>query len=1295
MNMQLKKIKMSTLSVSLTALMFSGVSQASDLQIYATPTAGQKTVVLMVDVSGSMTSGTGVLGVNRLQAVKNGLLAVLDSKDSKLNNIVLGLGVYPRVSNIDAGKILVPAEKLGNPAGINTPESAQRQRLRAIVINLTTATGTPTSHAYAEAASYLMGTRPYGEVTTTYYQKYRRYNSSYNECNNYSSSFKTLEYDSDVKYYYECSLWKTSNVGLPSTSSYAFKLGSNNNERYYTVKSTTENIKIDTTYSGFDSAVSDAIKNTSGVSHYKSPLPTNKVTCDGQGIYVLSDGEPNGTSNTAAQTQMRHVLTNPLANTPSSFSCANSTTLTNPLTGGDSGGNWQCMGEFAKALYSGENPAGVKIQTAFVGFGSSFNNLNSTSSNAQDIKNACKLGSRLKGDSCSYYQLDGINQNTNATLKNPLTGYGNGGFYTGNNAADVTQSVLNFIDNLGTDPLEPLPTGSISIPVDALNPNGLQNVGYLRMLEPNPAQPSLLTWVGNLKKYSMTNGVLVDGTTNIFNATGGFIAATKNMWGARTQNDGGKINIGGAYEMMPVPISTNTTKLRNVFTDASSATSNSITSLVTIKSDGQYDASKPLLKIGDLATGTVISKDSILNAFRAQSILKDFPLNIRLKLLNYMGFKVDAALEEFPANDDVAYEGSPYFSMGGIIHSFPVQMTYSGTVTESGELATTDIVLPDNTILKPRQQSVLYGSMEGGLHIVDASTGIEQMAFIPAELLNNTNTSSALVKSGSGTPAPAHGVDSPWVLDATYRTVGTYPNSQIKATKMDVLGGLRMGGASYYGLDVLDPTAPKLKFRIGADQTDFARMGQSWSKPILINIRYNGVPTRAFVVGGGYDACYEEPRFTLSSSATVNDSTSCTAKTRAKGNAVYVVDAETGKRLFWASNTGSNADNANLRHSIVSRISTLDRDGDGYIDHLYFGDLGGQIFRVDLDNFQKKTTTTLATGSTVSYSAFGVRTIRLANLATTSTGAAIAAGDQPRFYEPVTLTIHDEVSNTFILVGAASGDRSTPLDVAPIDGREGLSPAVALTGRPTNKVFGIFDLDFQKQDLITNLNLTGNYDSTTAINSVPLKNRLITRDITLKDLLADPQTTLTGNETIYSKFFNGTASKFGWYRSLSWSWDTNVTGLELSGSGTAAFRKPGGLKAFEEPIAIGNNLFVSVYDPEGTGVTPQNPCLPRVIGETDRQQYCLPFGICVNDSGAIDTTREKKTGFKVEKLPDGTYKNTNVIGKGIQGLALANNGGEGGGSNNCGNFTLATNTEGLGNWQCTRKLNPTRWFEKR
>ena len=63
------------------------------------------------------------------------------------------------------------------------------------------------------------------------------------------------------------------------------------------------------------------------------------------------------------------------------------------------------------------------------------------------------------------------------------------------------------------------------------------------------------------------------------------------------------------------------------------------------------------------------------------------------------------------------------------------------------------------------------------------------------------------------------------------------------------------------------------------------------------------------------------------------------------------------------------------------------------VDHLYFGDLGGQIFRVDLNNNQTKTNST--------YSSFGVRVVRLANLATndsTYDGTNdYTGGNAPRF----------------------------------------------------------------------------------------------------------------------------------------------------------------------------------------------------------------------------------------------------------------------------------------------------------
>ena len=104
-----------------------------------------------------------------------------------------------------------------------------------------------------------------------------------------------------------------------------------------------------------------------------------------------------------------------------------------------------------------------------------------------------------------------------------------------------------------------------------------------------------------------------------------------------------------------------------------------------------------------------------------------------------------------------------------------------------------------------------------------------------------------------------------------------------------------------------------------------------------------------------------------------------------------------------------------------------------------------------------------------------------------------------------------------------------------------------------------------------------------------------------------------------------------------------------------------------------------------------DPCLPRVVGETDRQQFCLPYGACLNKDGTKNTTLEAKTGFKL--TTDG--KNDNVLGAGIRGIALGPKDPETNpDANSCGNLTLLGNTGGTGNWKCTRKLLSTRWYEK-
>ena len=1351
-----------------TMLIASSVVQASDMQIYAVPTAGKKTIVMMLDTSGSMGSqlssgfalyddydlrsntcsvtrensttnpiyprnycliaantrnnkvkkpqneggceaqplgATGNLITayrcyDRLTRLKDGMFAFLDSTNSQLNSVRVGLGHYSGyyVNTITgdgaSGEIMVAAKQLG------AVDSPQRTALRTAVAGLVASNGTPTANAYAEAAAYLMGTTTYSETynnrniavesqkLTRSYSTERtgvNFNYRYKYTYTYTLNSSCISLNATVfgntnaqtcatssgnqnSSYTDPTFGATSNsspawTNQPNLAAYDSNTSSGNNPQVLIYRTTQSQVyqTVPVAESGMPKSKSrdtntnpDIVVNRAAAdidALYKSPLPASldRVSCDGQGVYILSDGEPTDNVNTDVMKKSLNSNT---------FSCSGG------LTGGT---NWDCMGEYAKKLFNGgivqsnsanaTNPVNVPIQTAFVGFGAKLNALSTT-----DATNACKLSSRTQADrrgddACSP------NQSTNAT---PNPGYGNGGFFPTQSAAGVTDSVIAFINNIGQAPLAPLTTGAISVPADALSPSGLQPYGYLRALEPDP-QSGKLAWAGNLKRYKILTigdnaGAFAGagGSPLVYDSTGSFNTSTKDLWNSSSiynntsYDDGGIVTLGGAYSRVPMPISgqtqdltvnpkqyaytANPNALRKLFTDVAVTGGATLTGA----SNGVN-----LLRIPEGSVPTTNVSAYVLEKFGTQTTLQDMPLLVKKKLLNYLGYSVP--LDDVTAlPTTLLISATPHLAMGGSVHSFPVQLTYSGTLDASGNLTST------------RSQSILYGTMEGGLHLVDSSTGGEQMVFVPAELLRHTAASKALVKGETDLTAPQAGLDGAWVADSLYvaqKAPASGGDNLVKASRMNIYGGLRMGGESYYGLNVLDPTAPKFLFRVGSDQPNFNRMGQSWSKPVIANIRYNNAIKRVMIVGGGYDQCYEDPTFRLAPVAEDNDGSTCAKSSSAKGNAVYIIDATTGERLWWASSSVSGVGTANtdMKHSIVSRISAIDRNGDGLVDHLYFGDLGGQVFRADLNNTVDTTTAN-----------FGKRVVRLADLATNTAGVALTSGKNPRFYEAPTVTIHDQGATTFMLVGIAAGNRSTPLDVFPLVGRDGMSPATALNDRLVNNVYGIIDRDFIRRDLIT---------------GTPT---LSTENVNLSTLQKDPQK-LSGN---IPSVFIGASTKNGWYRSLS----SNSAGVERADN---SFRITGGMKAFEEPIALTGNLIVPVYDPQGTGIAPQNPCLPRVVGETNRQRYCLPFGACLNTDGTLNSGNESDTGFKTKTIgcPAGVAEcNDNVLGGGIVGVTPAPITETTDGS--CPDFTIVGNEKGIGKWQCIPTINPTRWYER-
>ncbi|OGT18954.1 MAG: hypothetical protein A2V90_03115 [Gammaproteobacteria bacterium RBG_16_57_12] len=310
-------------------------------------------------------------------------------------------------------------------------------------------------------------------------------------------------------------------------------------------------------------------------------------------------------------------------------------------------------------------------------------------------------------------------------------------------------------------------------------------------------------------------------------------------------------------------------------------------------------------------------------------------------------------------------------SMGDPLHSKAVLVTYGGTTTS-----------PDITMY--------LGTNEGYLHAINVSNGTEQFAFMPQELLPNLNT---LQVNASTSPHP-YGLDgglTAWVYDAD-------KDGSIEAgDHVYLYVGMRRGGRNYYALDVTNRTQPKLMWEIRGGTGDFAELSQSWSKPQLGKIKLNGADKTVLIFGGGYDTD-QDGNNTLQDDDT--------------GRAIYIVDAVTGQRLWWAGKSGANLSLSEMKNSIPADVRILDVNNDKYTDQIYVGDMGGRIWRIDL-KLSNTGANTLATGGMI------------ANL---SDGTP--AGNRRFYYAPDAVYMKPDLKAGYLAINIGSGYREHPLSTA-------------------------------------------------------------------------------------------------------------------------------------------------------------------------------------------------------------------------------------------------------------------------
>jgi len=215
-------------------------------------------------------------------------------------------------------------------------------------------------------------------------------------------------------------------------------------------------------------------------------------------------------------------------------------------------------------------------------------------------------------------------------------------------------------------------------------------------------------------------------------------------------------------------------------------------------------------------------------------------------------------------------------------------------------------------------RSIIFaGSNDGMLHAFDDSDGSELWAFIPPNVLDKLQALHADV------------IES--FVDGSPKAYLSYDSSG-QINKAILIFGERRGGNHYYALDITDPLLPKYVWEMGPDIAVYAELGQTWSSPMIGKIACAACPGGekwvAFI-GGGYDTNQDNDPIIASD---------------LKGRAIYVVNVLDGS-LVWRY---SCVENPEMAYSIPSDIQKVDTNGDGKIDRLYVGDMGGQIWRFDI-----------------------------------------------------------------------------------------------------------------------------------------------------------------------------------------------------------------------------------------------------------------------------------------------------------------------------------------------------------
>lgn len=184
------------------------------------------------------------------------------------------------------------------------------------------------------------------------------------------------------------------------------------------------------------------------------------------------------------------------------------------------------------------------------------------------------------------------------------------------------------------------------------------------------------------------------------------------------------------------------------------------------------------------------------------------------------------------------------------------------------------------------------------LHGFNASTGVENFAFIPNSVITSKLRSYA-------SPDYEHN----FFVDGELTAADVYTSGGSGAWKTILVGTLGRGGPGIFALDVTDPTSVEFLWERNAADTGLSTLGRNIGKPVIAQVA-NG--DWRVILGNGPD--------------------------NTGGNAdLIMIRISDGDVTTVSTNTSGN--------NALTAVYTWDSDADGFVDTAYAGDLKGNVWR--------------------------------------------------------------------------------------------------------------------------------------------------------------------------------------------------------------------------------------------------------------------------------------------------------------------------------------------------------------